>query len=99
MASGWLAGPVTGSAPAGAQQLVGRTLQLGEDDYRFGLGPLTLRVTSIIHLQQLTDGLWLYVRGVQARPDGREGEQRQVLIRVAALPGGGVWLSDSPQGG
>lgn len=90
---------MTGSAPIGAHQLVGRTLKLGEDDYRFGLGVLVLRVTSIIHLRQLSDGLWLYLRGTAVRPDGRDGQQRQVLVRLAALPGGGTYLSDSPQGG
>ena len=35
---------------------VGDVLVLAEEDYRFGIGPLTLRVTALLHVQQLTDG-------------------------------------------
>jgi hypothetical protein len=42
-------------------------------------------VTALLHVQELADALWLYVRGVPIRWDGREGEPRQVLVRLAAL--------------
>ena len=64
---------------------VGDVLELAEEDYRFGVGPLTLRVTALLHVQQLTDGPWLYLRGIPIRWDGRDGEPRQVLVRLAAL--------------
>ena len=64
---------------------VGQVLRLAEEDYRFGIGPLTLRVTGLLHVQELSDGPWLYLRGVTIRWDGSEGEPRQVLVRLAAL--------------
>jgi hypothetical protein len=66
---------------------IGQVLALAEEDYRFGLGPLRLRVTGLLHVQELADGPWLYLRGVTVRWDGSEGEARQVLVRMAALPG------------
>ncbi|HEU4424283.1 MAG TPA: hypothetical protein VFR67_17280 [Pilimelia sp.] len=60
-------------------------LELANDDYRFGVGPLTLRVTALMHVQMLADGPWLYLRGIQIRPDGSDGDSRQVLVRLAAL--------------
>lgn len=63
----------------------GTILQLDETDYRYGVGPLTLRVAAVLHVQQLADGPWVYLRGVTVRWDGRDGEQRQVLVRAAAL--------------
>jgi hypothetical protein len=62
-------------------------LELAEADYKFGSGRLTLRVSDLMHTQRFPDGLWLYVRGVQLDEAGRPGSQRQVLVRVAALPG------------
>ncbi|HYN95968.1 MAG TPA: hypothetical protein VES42_19150 [Pilimelia sp.] len=63
----------------------GQVLRLAEADYRFGVGELTLRVQAVLGLQQLPDGPWLYVRGVQIRWDGADGETRQVLVRLAAI--------------
>lgn len=63
----------------------GDVLRLAEDDYRFGVGPLTLRVSALIHVQQLSDGPWLYLRGVTIRRDGSDGQDRQVLVRLSAL--------------
>jgi hypothetical protein len=64
---------------------VGDVLELAEEDYRFGVGPLKIRVTALLHVQDLGDGPWLYLRGVPIGGDGREGEPRQVLVRLAAL--------------
>lgn len=63
----------------------GDVLALAEDDYRFGLGVLMIRVTALLHLQELPDGPWLYLRGIPIRWDGSEGDPRQVLVRVSAL--------------
>jgi hypothetical protein len=64
---------------------VGDVLRLAEEDYRFGVGPLTLRVTALLHVQELQDGPWLYVRGVVVRWDGSDGGVRQVVVRLSAL--------------
>jgi hypothetical protein len=63
----------------------GQLLRVGEDDYRFGLGVLTLRVLAVLGVRELDDGPWLAVRGVQVW-NGCDGPLREeVLIRVAAL--------------
>jgi hypothetical protein len=64
---------------------VGDVLVLSEEDYRFGLGPLTIRVTAILQVQQLADGPWVYLRGVPIAWNGHEEESRQVLVRLSAL--------------
>lgn len=69
----------------------GDVLELAEEDYRFGTGPLTLRVTGLIHVQEIDQEPWLYVRGQQIGWQGAE-TPRQVLVRLAALttpPAGG----------
>jgi hypothetical protein len=63
----------------------GDVLRLGEADYRYGTGFLVLRVSEVLDVQLLNDGPWVNVRGVELRPDGSPGEQRQALVRVAAL--------------
>lgn len=63
----------------------GQVLRVGEEDYRFGLGVLSLRVLAVSGVRELDDGPWLVVRGVQMW-DGRDGPLREeVLIRLAAL--------------
>ena len=77
---------VNGDAMVGEPPVkVGDVLKLAEEDYRFGVGSLTLRVTALLHVQELPDGPWLYLRGVTIRWDGSEGAVRQVLVRLAAL--------------
>jgi hypothetical protein len=69
----------------------GDVLQLRDEDYRYGRGPLTLRVSAVHTVQRLADGPWVFLRGTELAPDGRELAQRDVLVRVAALrrPAGG----------
>ena len=62
----------------------GDVLHLGDEDYRFGVGPLILRVTEVLQMQRLSDGPWLAVRGVTITWDGRDGDERQVLVRLDA---------------
>lgn len=63
---------------------VGDVLSLAEEDYRFGVGTLTLRVTALLHVQELDDGPWLYMRGQAIGWRGAE-TPRQVLVRLSAL--------------
>jgi hypothetical protein len=63
----------------------GDILRLGDEDYKFGRGPLTLRVMLVHEVRQMTDGPWLFLRGTSLRADGSEIEQRDVLVSVAAL--------------
>ena len=78
-------GPVVSGEPA---MRVGLVVRLAEDDYRFGLGTLVLRVEAVHGVRHLDDGPWLAVRGVQIF-DGRDGPVREeVLVRMSALPPG-----------
>jgi hypothetical protein len=64
----------------------GDVLALTEGDYKFGAGGLTLLVSDLMHTQRMTDGLWVFVRGLRLDDAGNAREPRQVLVRVAAIP-------------
>ncbi|MEV4515986.1 hypothetical protein AB0K00_44390 [Dactylosporangium sp. NPDC049525] len=63
---------------------------LDERDYRYGAGPLRLRVEAVDRSGAIAfDGEpWLPVRGVRLRRDGTEVGPVQVLVRAAQLPPG-----------
>jgi hypothetical protein len=63
----------------------GDLLKIHEDNYRFGLGELILRVTEVREVQQLADGDWLTVTGVQLARNGSDVEEREILVRVCSL--------------
>ena len=65
----------------------GDVLHLHDEDYRYGRGALTLRVTAVHHVQRLPDGPWVFLRGTELAADGRELDERDVLVRAAALRG------------
>jgi hypothetical protein len=70
---------------------VGRVLiVLAEADYRFGVGPLRLRVANIdwAHPMQYDGEAWYSVQGVLIGHDGGDRGQRLVLVRGKRLPGG-----------
>jgi hypothetical protein len=62
---------------------------LAEADYRFGAGPLRLRVASIdwAHPMQYDGEAWYSVHGFYVAHDGSERGQRLVLVRGRRLPG------------
>lgn len=63
----------------------GQVLRIPEADYCYGLGLLVLRVTDVD--EQPQPGVeWLRVQGVEVRPDGSDGDRRDVLVRTSALP-------------
>lgn len=64
------------------------TITLREDDYRYGAGPLTLRVERVERGRPLSiDGdNWYRVIGVQIGWNGADLDRREVLIRAARLP-------------
>jgi hypothetical protein len=66
---------------------VGDVVRVEEPDYRYGAGPLLLRVTAVGGVQREPDGAWLNLRGYQLRSDGRETglPERYALVRVAAI--------------
>ncbi|WP_432993727.1 hypothetical protein [Dactylosporangium sp. CA-233914] len=63
-------------------------LHLTEADYRYGTGPLTLRVHGINRDPALIDKgePWYHLRGVQLRADGSIGPARDVWVRARAVP-------------
>jgi hypothetical protein len=63
----------------------GQVLHLKDEDYQYGRGPMTLRVTAILGILQLSDGPWVNVRGIPLGRNGYEYDERQALVRVAAL--------------
>jgi hypothetical protein len=64
------------------------TLQLPENDYCYGTGPLTLKVERIDRANPVRhDGdTWYQVEGVQIGWGGADLGRRQVLVRGRRLP-------------
>jgi hypothetical protein len=74
------------SDPAEPLVQVGDTICLPEADYCYGRGPLTIRVTEVdADLTRFPALEWVRVRGVVILWDGTDGDEREVLVRVAAL--------------
>jgi hypothetical protein len=65
----------------------GDVVKLNEPDYMYGQGVLHLRVTEVGRVQQLPDGPWLDLVGVELRPDGSQfgSQPRHTLVRLSAL--------------
>jgi hypothetical protein len=63
----------------------GDVLKTHEDNYRYGLGELVLRVTAVRNVQQLADGDWLTVVGVQIGWNDADVGEREVLVRLSSL--------------
>ncbi len=59
-----------------------------EADYCYGIGPLTLRVRRVEWAKPIPyeGDTWLEVEGTVIDQSGREGSQRQVLVRARELP-------------
>jgi hypothetical protein len=63
----------------------GDVVRLHEQDYEYGVGWLTLRLTSSAPPERRSDGWWIPVAGVAIGSDGRDRGIRQVRVRAAAL--------------
>jgi hypothetical protein len=67
---------------------IGDVIEVNDDrDYRYGVGPLFLRVTRIGGRQRVADGEWLDLDGLELRSDGSqvEPQPRHAEVRVTAL--------------
>jgi hypothetical protein len=64
-----------------------RVLILAEADYRYGVGPLRIRVERVDRANPARyDGeIWYPIEGVQIAGDGAELRRREVLVRAARL--------------
>jgi hypothetical protein len=67
----------------------GDVLHVSEPDYKYGTGPLRLKVSKVGHAERLPDGHWLDLEGFTLCSDGTQVSTapRQVLVRVNALCG------------
>ncbi|GAA0733601.1 hypothetical protein GCM10010199_51910 [Dactylosporangium roseum] len=61
---------------------------LAENDYRYGTGPVRMRVERVEHDEAVVlDGEpWLPVHGTRLRSDGTEVGAVRLLVRAARLP-------------
>jgi hypothetical protein len=73
------------SAPRSVIPRPGDVLKIQEADYRYGQGELILRVTEVGRSQQLTDGEWLTISGIQIGWNGAEFGERAVDVRLSSL--------------
>jgi hypothetical protein len=64
-----------------------RVLVLAEADYRYGVGPLRIRVERIDRANPARyDGeIWYPIEGIQVTGDGTELRRREVLVRANRL--------------
>jgi hypothetical protein len=66
----------------------GQVLHLTEQDYQYGQGDVTLRVTRVrLGTSRRYDRQWVWLEGTELLPDGADGDTRSVLVKVTALPG------------
>ena len=79
---------MTGLAPV----RVGDVIDVAEDNYCYGVGGLTLRITQVHGLLYMNDGPWVVVDGIPLWPNGYEGEERYAQIRLEAIR----YLPDAP---
>jgi len=63
----------------------GDVLKIHEDNYRYGVGELVLRVTAIGGALRLDDGDWLTVVGIQIAWNGADVGELQVAVRLSRL--------------
>lgn len=71
--------------PTNVDRKAGDLVRLGEDDYKYGVGPLALRVSRVRDdLSHYYNGEWIWLEGIEIRSRG-DGPARQVLVRASAL--------------
>ncbi|MER5336525.1 hypothetical protein [Micromonospora sp. NPDC002717] len=62
---------------------VGATIRVPDDAYRFGEGPLTLRITEVLSIGPFEGRVWAEVRGHELTPDGTlRARARFAFVRV-----------------
>ncbi|MEU8166949.1 hypothetical protein AB0B97_10575 [Micromonospora sp. NPDC049004] len=75
----------------------GNVVRLAESDYQYPAGPLRLRIVRVrLDISEWYNGQWVRLEGVESGPDNQDGAFRQVLARVAALPGSKECQQEAP---
>lgn len=64
----------------------GDELTLKEQDYKFGVGQLSIVVEQILERATLDGEPWVRVRGLCRRAPTDAGAVREIYLRVSALP-------------
>lgn len=63
--------------------VAGATIRVPADAYRFGEGPLTLRITEVLSVGPFEGSQWAEVRGHEVNPDGTlRIRERFAFVRV-----------------
>jgi hypothetical protein len=70
-----------------AEPSIGDVIEVGDRDYKFGAGPLILRVTRVGDRMLAADGEWLDLEGFELRVDGSQlaPHPRQAAVRLSAI--------------
>ncbi|MEU4220818.1 hypothetical protein [Actinoplanes sp. NPDC026623] len=63
----------------------GDVIQVAEQDYFFGLGTLTLRITRVYGLMCINHGPYVDVDGIPLWSNGYEGEERYAQVRLSGV--------------
>jgi hypothetical protein len=64
----------------------GDVVRVPEAHYLYGSDVLTMRVTGVgADLEKYPSLEWVGLKGVEIRWDGSDGDEREALVRVAAL--------------
>lgn len=76
-----------GQASAMTVPRLGDVIEVGEQDYMYGTGQLTLRVTCTGDRVRVGDDEWLHLEGLTLRADGTQLGQspRPALVRMRAV--------------
>jgi hypothetical protein len=65
---------------------VGDVIEVPEADYCYGLGTLIMRITTMtVAPHEVARLEWVRLVGVPIYTQGREGPEREALVRVTAL--------------
>jgi hypothetical protein len=74
-----------GRQPPGRPLATGDVLSLKPEDYKFGRGPITVRVTEVIGTIQYPDGPYLQVLAIPLAPSGPDTRPRFLCVRQAVV--------------
>jgi hypothetical protein len=71
--------------------VIGQTYLLREADYRYGVGPLLVRVTKVLEPSHFGEGgkveVWWLIEAMTKPPDATgPGLQRELYVRASSLP-------------
>jgi hypothetical protein len=78
---------------------VGRVYRLNEADYKFGVGPLAVRVTRVVREALYDNEPWWEVEGVAKNPAyAGPGLERFLYVRAAALVANQGYQKPAPPG-